>query len=144
MSTNRHASCVIDLDSAVDPDAFRQVGVVGEVNKASWVGRLTLRVEAIPPKETRLLRAQAIRPTLPSTVRSASTDSDSLARNASQQAFSSAQPAAQPQSFLLGDWSIKVDVWADAPGRTDCPTSSRDPIAHFNSGRLSSGRFIAV
>ncbi|CAO1623963.1 unnamed protein product [Sympodiomycopsis kandeliae] len=79
MSTTRSARSVIDLDSTIESE----VHSLGP-RKASWVGRLTLRSEMIPPRGGVELKAMAARP-----------DGGSVAEQIQAE---------------LGDWSIKAEV----------------------------------
>ncbi|PWN20691.1 hypothetical protein BCV69DRAFT_312642 [Microstroma glucosiphilum] len=73
MSTSRSARCIIDLDSSVDPSASRSGHAQRQqdpqhpdrllhLNTASWIGRLTLRSQTIPPRGSVELIAHARRP----------------------------------------------------------------------------------
>lgn len=73
MSTSRSARCIIDLDSSVDPSASRAQHIQRQqdpqnperlqpLSTASWIGRLTLRSQTIPPRGAVELIARARRP----------------------------------------------------------------------------------
>lgn len=75
MSTARPARCIIDLDSSVDPSASRAKHVqrpqdlqhpdrLLPPSTASWIGRLTLRSQTIPPRGAVELIVHARRPKL--------------------------------------------------------------------------------
>ncbi|CAO1632429.1 unnamed protein product [Parajaminaea phylloscopi] len=138
MSTSRYAACIIDLDSAVDPDAFWQ-GASGGATKAAWHGRLTLRAPSVAPKETVELRAQAIRPAHTS-VNAATSTAAATSQSSNPNGVRAGAPELPPKGYTLADWSIKVDVLETPSVAVDA--AQPVVLAHFNSGRLSSGRFI--
>lgn len=125
MSTLRYASCIIDLDGSIESDLYKGKGAEPYVPKAAWIGRLTLRSDTVlAPRETRLLDAKALRPV------------SSYPAGVSGSANADAKDGHQ-RGFELGDWSIKVDVRAEEKEQAEV-------VAHFNSGRLRSGKFIPL
>lgn len=118
LSTSRFASCIIDLDSSIQPllhDGSTPNASTGPATslappqRAQWVGRLTLRSPVkIPPRGTLSLNAKA------------QLSKDSKAK-----------------SFELPDWSIKTDVFA-APANEEVEEDRL--VQRFNSGRIRNSR----
>lgn len=141
MSTMRYARCIVELDSAVDPDASLRSGSEGL--KATWNGRLTLRSAVIPPKSHTSLTARALRPRVPGTQLTSVLmgRSHSGTSNKADGSEVGVENEDANKQCELPDWSIKVDVLPDDKVAVEGRST---PLAHFNSGRLRSGRFISL
>lgn len=135
MSTTRSARCVIDLDGSVESDvdnggaassSSNQPGTTPAptIRKAAWAGRLTLRSSDAVEDATEDGATGLIKPR--QTI---------LLRALAMRGAAGSDRGAGSIDWELGDWSIKIDVH-------ESNAEDGAAIAHFNSGRLRSGRLL--